>query len=252
MKEYIKRTVKLVLDEFGYELQHIGHYPVDFRDKEVHIIEAVEDYTMTSEARVYSLINAVQYIARNHVPGAIAECGVWRGGSMMAAAMALQEFAGNPERDLYLFDTFEGMTTPSEEDINAWGERAEEKYKQKSGGGEHSSWAYSPLEEVKHNMAKTDYNGEYIHFVKGRVENTLPREAPDQLALLRLDTDWYESTLHELEQLYPRIASGGVLIIDDYGHWEGSKRAVDEYVEKNNLNILLNRIDYAGRIGVKR
>ena len=66
---------------------------------------------------------------------------------------------------------------------------------------------------------------------------------------MRLDTDWYESTRHELTHLYPRLVVGGVLIIDDYGHWESARKAVDEYVE--NTRILLNRIDYSGRIGVK-
>ena len=79
----------------------------------------------------------------------------------------------------------------------------------------------------------------------------MPGYLPSGIALLRLDTDWYESTKHELEHLYPLLVSGGVIIIDDYGHWKGAKKAVDEYIKDNNLPLLLNRIDYTGRIGIK-
>lgn len=88
-------------------------------------------------------------------------------------------------------------------------------------------------------------------FVKGKVEDTVPEKAPDRISLLRLDTDWYESTYHGLLHLYPRLSVGGVLIIDDYGHWAGAKKAVDQYLNENHLKLLLNRIDDTGRIGVK-
>jgi len=95
------------------------------------------------------------------------------------------------------------------------------------------------------------YPEQQIHFVEGLVEETLPAEAPEEIALLRLDTDWYSSTKHELEQLYPRLAPGGVLILDDYGHWQGARRAVDEYFAENQITLLLNRVDSTARIGVK-
>ena len=104
---------------------------------------------------------------------------------------------------------------------------------------------------VREVLLSTGYPAERIRIVKGEVEQTIPRQAPEELALLRLDTDWYASTAHELEHLYPRVGDGGVLIIDDYGHWEGARRAVDEYFEGAEDPILLNRIDYSGRIGVK-
>jgi len=112
-------------------------------------------------------------------------------------------------------------------------------------------WAYGALEEVKRNLLSTGYPAERIFFVKGKVEETIPMSAPAQIALLRLDTDWYESTYHELVHLYPRLSSGGVLIIDDYGHWKGARRAVDAYISEQKLRLLLNRIDYTGRICVK-
>jgi O-methyltransferase len=84
------------------------------------------------------------------------------------------------------------------------------------------------------------------------VEDTIPASVPEQIALLRLDTDWYESTKCELEILFPRLVKGGVIIIDDYGCWQGARKAVDEYFNKNNIAILLNRMDDTGRIGIKQ
>jgi predicted O-methyltransferase YrrM len=107
------------------------------------------------------------------------------------------------------------------------------------------------LDEVRQNLFQTGYERGIIHFIKGRVEDTLPKEAPEKIALLRLDTDWYESTLHELVHLYPRLSRGGILIIDDYGHWKGSQLATDEYFSKHRIKIFLSRIDYTARLAVK-
>ena len=100
-------------------------------------------------------------------------------------------------------------------------------------------------------MQRTGYDPARMHFVKGDVLETVPQEAPERIALLRLDTDWYESTRHELDHLYARLSPGGILIIDDYGHWRGARRAVDEFIEKHRLRLFLNRIDYTGRLAIK-
>ena len=99
-------------------------------------------------------------------------------------------------------------------------------------------------------MLETGYPMAQIQFVSGMVEQTLLKQKPEKVALLRLDTDWYESTKCELEQLFPRLVPGAVLIIDDYGHWDGCRRAVDEYFEQHQVRMLLNRIDYTARIGI--
>jgi hypothetical protein len=112
-------------------------------------------------------------------------------------------------------------------------------------------WCYSPLEEVKSNLKKTEYPFGQIHFIKGKVEDTLPEPSIGKIALLRLDTDWYESTKHELETLYDKLVPGGVLIIDDYGHWSGSRKAVDEFIADRKLSLFLHRIDYTGRLAIK-
>ena len=154
-------------------------------------------------------------------------------------------------RHLYLFDTFEGMTKPTDKDIDYTGAAASILLKNSVKSDESSFWCYAPLESVEKNLQKTGYDNEKIHFIKGKVEETIPDKAPKTISLLRLDTDWYESTRHELIHLFPRLSTGGVIIIDDYGFWKGSRLATDEYIRQNNVNILLNRIDESGRIGVK-
>ena len=102
------------------------------------------------------------------------------------------------------------------------------------------------------NLILTNYPINNFQLIKGKVEDTLPGiMLPDSISLLRLDTDFYESTLHELKHLYPLLSKNGVLIIDDYGHWQGCKQAVDEYFDKENISLLLNRIDYTGRVAIK-
>jgi O-methyltransferase len=219
------------------------------------IVEQVFPYSMTGTARLVALIDAVRYCLAREIPGAFAECGVWRGGSVLAMIMTLQEL-GVSDRDIYLFDTFEGMTEPTEHDVSALDPPALDTW-QKAGELEQQPWGQLFSSEVfneadvRRTVLSTGYPENRIHFVRGPVEETVPGGAPAELALLRLDTDWYESTAHELLHLYPRLHSGGVLIVDDYGHWQGARRAVDEYFSSAAPPLLLNRIDYTGRIAVK-
>jgi hypothetical protein len=219
------------------------------------IIERAKPFTMTSPARLQALIDAVRYCERSGLPGAFAECGVWRGGSVLAMLLTLLD-EGSQDRDAYLYDTFEGMTAPTEHDVSPVESPALETWQQAEEGGSRA-WPelFSPEifneDAVRETLQASGYPAERVHLVRGPVEETIPGTVPDQIALLRLDTDWYESTRHELEHLYPRLVPGGVLIIDDYGHWEGARRAMDEYMERTGEKLLLNRIDYTGRIAVK-
>ena len=181
-------------------------------------------YTMTSLERRYALWQAVGHLHRIGVPGAILECGVWRGGSALLAALALRQHR-DFDRDIWLFDTFEGMSEPSEHDVEArTGVRADEHIDILQRDKSSHTFAYASLGEVQLNMELACYPEERVpHYVEGRVEDTLPAQAPDLIALLRLDTDWYESTRHKLEQLWHRVHPV-VLIIDDYGHWTGAPR----------------------------
>jgi O-methyltransferase len=220
--------------------------PSDFCKDEAEILRAVRPWTLTSAERIYALIQAVRYVGANGIAGAIVECGVWKGGSMAAVARTLLQMQ-DVSRDLYLFDTFEGMSEPSAKDVDYSGKPANEVMEENSG----FKCADAPLERVKEVLYGTGYPKERIHFVQGKVEDTIPGGAPEAISLLRLDTDWYESTKHELVHLFPRLVKAGVIIIDDYGHWKGSRQACDEYFVENRVPILLNRIDYTGRIAVK-
>lgn len=209
------------------------------------IYEKVRPFTMVEIERCYALYQAVQYIIKNNIPGDLVECGVWKGGSAMLVAYTLKQ-AGIINRKLYLYDTFEGMTQPGEMD----GQPEKEEWDRSRVTDTLNKMCYAPVEEVKANMEKTGYPVELTMFIKGKVEDTIPGTIPLHISLLRLDTDWYESTRHELQHLYPLLSQHGVLIVDDYGAWQGARKATDEYFAAKN-NVLLQRIDWTGRLITK-
>lgn len=212
---------------------------------------ACKPYTMIQVERMYSLYKAVQYVVRKGILGDFVECGVWRGGASMMMAKTLLAM-GVRDRVLHLYDTYEGMTKPTAEDRRTTsGDASPESIWKSMQSDGHNEWCYGPLEGVQAAMASTGYPKEHMRFIKGPVEETLPGTVPGQVALLRLDTDWYSSTKHEMEHLFPLLAPGGVLIVDDYGAWAGARQAVDEYLEKNGIALLLHRDDYSGATGIK-
>jgi hypothetical protein len=240
----VRAIIKRRLARTGWELRRTDRFEAATQAT----IDAVKPYTMTSPDRVAALCEAVRYIDRFDIPGAVVECGVWAGGSMMAAARTLREL-GDTSRDIYLFDTFEGMTEPTDDDVDSAGTQASTRlaaHPDKSA----TIWAYAPIEQVARNLDSTGYPRERFRFVRGRVEDTIPEQAPEQIALLRLDTDWYESTRHELAHLIDRMSNHAVLIIDDYGFWAGQRKAVDEWLDGLHIPVFLIRVDAAGRTAV--
>jgi hypothetical protein len=224
--------------------------PADISQADLAILRRAAPFTMTSVARQVALLEAVRYVIQRGVPGDFVECGVWRGGSSMIVALALAEL-GVRDRDIHLFDTYDGMTPPTDLDTSLDGRSAREQLEGQSKSDASSVWCCASLEEVRDNMVSTGYPLERIHLVKGPVEVTLPEAAPAAISLLRLDTDWYESTRHELRHLFPRVSPDGVLVIDDYGHWQGARRAVDEYFVEQRACYLMHRLDYTGRMLIK-
>ncbi len=251
----MKKMLKSTLRRLGYDLvrytpqghSNVGAVP-DFSEQQNKVISMARPFTMTSIERMASLISAVDYVSQNAIPGDIAECGVWRGGSMMTIALTLLA-NGDRSRSLYLYDTFEGMPAPTADDKSFDGISAEEQLERYPDGA--GNWCYATLDDVRANLLSTGYPKEKMHLIKGKVEETIPRSLPSGLSLLRLDTDWYESTKHELIHLYPLLNAKGILIIDDYGHWQGARKAVDEYFQERNEKVYLHRIDYTGRMLVK-
>ncbi|MDB5029909.1 TylF/MycF/NovP-related O-methyltransferase [Mucilaginibacter sp.] len=248
----LRKRLRKIINKLGYDLVKpderliVNGLPADFDKAVVDTYQLVKPYTMTTPERIASVCNAVNYLVKNNIKGDFVECGVWRGGSTMAAIDTLIK-AGDKNREIYLYDTYEGMSAPTEHDKIFTGATANELMDKDAA----SAWCYSALEEVQKNVGSLKYTSGKVHYIKGKVEDTIPQNIPQKIALLRLDTDWYESTAHELKYLYPLLVPGGVIIIDDYGHWEGARKAVDEYIEAQKLPLLLNRIDYTGRIGIK-
>jgi O-methyltransferase len=249
----MKSIVKSALARSGWELGRKADREeqalADLTPADRAIVARVSPFTMTSPERRASLLGAVDHLVKHRVAGDIVECGVWRGGSMMLVALALMD-RGDTDRHLYLYDTFEGMSAPTAEDRSVSGESAQAQLDRTRKG--EGVWCEAGLDDVQANLWSTGYPRERIHFVKGKVEQTIPQTLPAHLALLRLDTDWYESTRHELAHLYPLLSMHGVLIIDDYGHWQGARQAVDEYFAASAEPVFLHRVDYTARLVIKR
>lgn len=217
---------------------------------DVGLISEALTMSMTSPERMWALLQAIRYLEENQIQGDFVECGVWRGGSSFLMAKALRAL-GREDRTLWLFDTFDGMVEPTEKDTTFDGHAAEVLLERDQDKRETSHiWAIASEAEVQANMARSGYPMNRINLVKGDVRSTLGEGVFRSVALARLDTDWYESTKHELEVLMPLMASGGIVIVDDYGHWSGSKQAVDEWLREASWKPLVSRIDYTGRLWV--
>ena len=251
----MKKAIKYILKMCGYKLvkDNAIQYDIDYDPEFISEFETLEPNTATSIERMHALKEAVKYVIANNIAGDLVECGVWKGGSCMLIARTLLEYDQN-DRLLWLYDTFEGMTLPTNEDIEKetgikGGDLLENIEKNTD---KYNMWAYAPEDIVRKNMESTKYPSDKIKYIRGKVEDTLNETKPESIALLRLDTDWYESTKAEMDALYPLIAKGGVLIIDDYGHFQGARKAIDEYFDSVKEQPLMHRIDYTGRMIIKK
>ena len=189
------------------------------------LLAKIAPYTMSLPVTQWALIQAIRNVEKRGVEGDFVECGVWRGGNLIIARTLL-----NPGRKVWAFDTFEGMTAPSEHDSKFGSDlSADAKFRETTADG-YVDWCYASIDDVSRNLADTGC-AEGVKLVKGDVRKTLLDTAnlPEKISILRLDTDFYDSTKIELEALFPRVSEGGVVIVDDYGVWAGAKKAVDEY-----------------------
>ena len=254
----IKKIINKSLNMFGYEIKKttkdsIHNSPVELNKAECEIINYImsNKLTMVSYERLWTTVMTCKYVLDNGIDGDFVECGVWRGGNAIAAAEVFKLYKS--DKKVWLFDTFQGMTAPTDIDVRLLdGESAKYKFN-KNKNKNHNKWCYASLKDVRNNFAKRNLTSN-VFFIQGDVNQTLNSDITEQLnkiSVLRLDTDWYESTKKEIEVLYPKLSFGGCLIIDDYGHWSGSKKAIDEYFEKYKKRPFLQYIDYTGRVGVK-
>jgi O-methyltransferase len=172
------------------------------------IEEWVKGKTMCIPDDIAFMLSAVNHVWTSHVPGVIVECGVWEGGMLRAAQYYMDMF--NFKRDVWAYDTFFGMTEPVEA-VDGLSAMKEE------------GTLVVDFARVR------EYLGDEVTYVVGDVRQTVWQKAPEEIAVLRLDTDWYENTMATLEALYPKLSIGGVLLIDDYHIWPGCKKAVHQY-----------------------
>lgn len=188
--------------------------------------------------------DAVNYILQNKIEGALVECGVESGHFEHLWINELMKH--HTYRDIYLYDTFRGLVKPTEydytcKDAKLYSMNKEEVYavwKNHIIDEKTNNWCYTPLENVQKRLESTGYPQQYLHYVVGDVMETLKDRTniPDKIAILRLDTDWYESSKYELEQMYDNVVTGGVVIFDDYYHWDGQRRATDEFFLNRNID----------------
>ena len=255
----ITESLKKILNNFNYKVEHVNSWYLrqenhisEISDEEKNIVKKIQPYTMCKVANHWAIIQSLKHIKKNNINGDLVECGVFKGGNLILYKKITEQIG--IEKKIFAYDTFEGMTEPGEHDQDLKDVKALDTFKKYKSAK--VPWCYSSIDEVKKNISKFDINidKDFI-FIKGKVEETLKetKNLPEKISLLRLDTDFYESTKIELDVLFPRLQPGGVLIIDDYGHWKGSKKAVDEYFElkiKKNFHWF-HRIDYASRLLIK-
>ncbi len=262
----IKRVIKSLGAGFGIERpvqppKHDDPYElvdaIEVAAKEV--IAVVRPYTMCHDATLITLFRQVVHCEKYDIPGALVECGVWKGGA--AGLMARANLAcGKERRDLHLFDSFQDICEPDE---SVDGERALCDVRRYAGAAAGTSGALTPipggydafggpgtLEGNRHLLEDIiNYDPGYIHYHKGWFQETVPASSADigDIAILRIDGDWYHSVKVCLAYLYPKVVSGGFTIVDDYRYYEGCTKAVDEYREEHGISAFLHHADYSSK-----
>tara|TARA_B100000780_G_scaffold171077_1_gene119754 strand:- start:119 stop:889 length:771 start_codon:yes stop_codon:yes gene_type:complete len=250
LKIIIKKFIQKILKKFGYRLhQTINDEINQFTQEDRKILNLYSKFTMTTDYRMSMLLKSFHHIKDNNIEGDFVECGVWQGGNLMILNHLNNLY--NTSRNIYAFDTFQGMTEPTASDINHEGVKAKINFDKLKNKENFSNWSNCSIDIVKNNFIKKNLNPNDIKFIQGKVENTLldVNNLPKKISILRLDTDFYESTKIELEILYPLLSKNGVLIIDDYGDWLGAKKAVDEYF--TDTKTWLHFIDHGARVHIK-
>lgn len=259
---YIKKRLVRFLNSIlkrliGYRLHKIeknNFFSVNFPEaslSEIKLMNLCSKYSMTGYDRIFFLIKAINYIHLNNVAGDFVECGVWRGGNLILFQKMINKF--NFKKKIYAYDTFQGMTQPLEIDrkLNNGPSAKDLMSKELKDENKSNIHCYSSLNQVINNFKKNTKNEKNLTCIKGAVEKTLrdKKNLPKKISILRLDTDFYESTKIELEILFPLLENNGILIIDDYGCWQGAKKAVDEFFFKKKFTMF--KIDITGRFIIK-
>jgi O-methyltransferase len=261
--EMIKTTIKKLLTHCGYKVvardaiiekpyRNLAK-PLDYMESE--FLEIWKDWCSAMKRNnfspsFYTTYKAAKYLLANNIAGDFVESGVYEGAQCAFLSLALQRLGG-ADRMIYLYDTYEGMPQPTAKDLDLnKQEAAIEKFNRLQQGGV-SEWNSCSLDQVRSNVLATGYDESKLRFVQGKVQDSLREVYPENIAFLRLDTDFYESTQAEMNVLFPRLASGGVFIVDGYGRWAGQQQAVDEHLAEHGIEPLLLRSGYNDWVAIK-
>ena len=251
MKNLIKNIINKLIVSTGYSLINNNQKIVELNNADKKLINLAQKYSMTPQIRIFNLLQSLRYLKNKKIDGDYVECGVWKGGNIILFKKFIEEEDKDSKKNIFAFDTFEGMTEPDKNDYDISSNLSADVLLQSDKTKETNLWGVCSLESVKKNIQSCVNSKENIRFIKGPVENTLDvtSNLPDKISLLRLDTDWYNSTKKELDILYDKVSPGGIIIIDDYGHWGGSKKAVDDFFL--NKYVWMHYVDYACRLIIK-
>ena len=251
MINFFKNFIQKILGYLNLTIINNDQKIIELSEKDRKLIDIVSNYSMTPRIRIYNLLQALKHVKHNSIEGDFVECGVWKGGNIIMFKKFHENEFFNDKRRIFAYDTFSGMSEPSKQDFNLINKISAKILLEKDKDKESNTWGVCDLDEVKSNILKNVTSIENIKFIKGKVEETLMNEQnlPKKISILRLDTDWYESTKKELEILYNKVSPGGIIIIDDYGHWNGSRQAVDEYFK--GKFVWMHYVDYACRLIIK-
>ena len=251
MINFFKNFIQKILSYLNLTIINNDQKIIELSEKDRKLIDIVSNYSMTPRIRIYNLLQALKHVKQNSIEGDFVECGVWKGGNIIMFRKFQENEFFNDKRNIFAYDTFSGMSEPSKEDFNLIKKISAKNLLEKDKEKKTNTWGVCGLDEVKSNILKNVTSIENIKFIKGKVEETLMNEEnlPKKISILRLDTDWYESTKKELEILYSKVTPGGIIIIDDYGHWNGSRQAVDEYFK--GKFVWMHYVDYACRLIIK-
>ena len=250
----IKLFIQKTLAKFGYIIVKQNQWRPKQNFESLDISEDIKPKiignTMLYEIRLVNILLVSEYLLSSKIEGDFVECGVWKGGSVALMAHFLK--IKNEIRDIHLFDCFDDICQP---DSEVDGEKAIRE----AGGMDFAKGELKPLKGIYDNhggagneikvqsliVNEIGYPSEHVIIHKGWFQDTLPeaRDKIQKIALLRLDGDWYASTMVCLESLYEKVAIGGIVIIDDYECYEGCKRAVDEFLLKINFKPFLIKVD---------
>jgi hypothetical protein len=249
----IKSLINKILSKFGYAVITKENWRPkhDFEKLNIspEIKKSIFENTMLNESRLVNIVTTTDYLVNNNIRGVFVECGVWKGGSVALMAYSLKKLS--QLRDIHLFDCFDDICEPNAE-VDG------EKAVREAGGASFAKGNLTPVKGIYNNkggsgneikvksllVENIGYDSNHVIIHKGWFQDTIPNdESINEIALLRLDGDWYESTKVCLENLYDKVVPGGAIIVDDYGCYEGCKKAVDEFLEMENISPFLIKVD---------